>query len=297
MFKLEATLNGVLLLSAIYGLLTLGLVLVFRATRVLNFAAGALGLAGAYITYELQLSLHDFYPALGIGLVCAFAFGGLAYRVILAPISGSRANIGASTDVGVLLGTIILAEAIGSAVPFLAGSQPVNYIIPLPRWHLSAGAFDLNSLDIISFALMIVIVLLVSQGTRRLPVGLRMRAAADKPRLAEYFAISTQSIAMLSWALAALLGTLAVLAYSASSQLVPTSANDLGAALFPALLLGGLDSIIGCIIGSVLLALVQSAAVVYLGGDWLTVAPFLFLLAVLIFRPHGFFGHGEFRRL
>jgi branched-chain amino acid transport system permease protein len=297
MLKLEAMLSGVPLLTAIYALLTVGLVLVFRATRVLNFSAGALGLVGAYMTYELQRGLNDFYPALVLGLICAFAFGGLAYRLILAPISGSRANVGASTDVGVLLGTIVLASAIGAAVPFLAGSQPINYSIPLPGWKWRAGAFNLNSLDVIAFAVMVVVVVLIGQGTMRLPLGLRMRAAADRPRLAGYFSVNTTNIAMVSWAIAAVVGTLAVLAYAASAELDPSSGNNLGAALFPALLLGGLDSIIGCLIGAVLLALVQSAAVVYLGGNWLSVAPYFFLLAVLIIRPHGFFGRGEFSRL
>ena len=297
MLKVEATLSGIPLLAGIYALLTLGLVLVFRATRVLNFAAGALGLVGAYCTYEFQRSLHSFWPGLLLGLVCAVVFGALVYRVILSPISGSRANLGSNTDVGVLLGTIIVAEGISAAVPFLTSSQPINYTIPLPNWHIHAGQFNLNALDILTFAVMIVVIVLIGQGTLRLPFGLRMRAAADRPRLAGYFSINTQLVSMASWALAALVGTLAVLSYAASSDLDPGSGNNLGATLFPALLLGGLDSIVGCVIGAILLAVVQSVAVVYLGGSWLNVAPFFFLIAVLLFRPHGFFGRGEFSRL
>lgn len=295
--KLEAMLSGIPLLAGVYALLTLGLVLVFRATRVLNFAAGALGLVGAYSTYEIQHGLHSFYPGLILGLICAAVFGALVYRLVLAPISGSRANLGANTDVGVLLGTIILAEAIAAAVPFVAGSQSIDYTIPLPSWSLRAGEFNVNSLDVVTLVVMIIVVLLIGQGTLRLPLGLRMRAAAGRPRLAGYFSINTQTVSMVSWALASLVGTLAVLSYASSSQLDPLSSNDLGASLFPALLIGGLDSIVGCVIGAILLALVQSFAVVYLGGDWLNVAPFFFLIAVLIFRPHGFFGRGEFSRL
>jgi branched-chain amino acid transport system permease protein len=296
MTKIEAVLSGLPLLTAIYALLALGMVLVFRATRVLNFAAGALGLVGAYVTWELQKSM-PFYPGLILGLICAAVFGAIIYRLVLAPISGARATLGANTDVGVLLGTIILAEGISVAVPFLVGSTPIDYNPPLPSWKIQAGAFDLNGLDIIAFIVMAIVVVLVGQGTLRLPLGLKMRAAADRPRLAGFFGVNTTRIAMVSWGLAALVSTIGVLAYAASSDLDPSISNNLGAALFPALLLGGLDSIVGCIIGSLLLALVQSIAVVYLGGNWLDVAPYFFLLAVLIFRPHGFFGRGEFNRI
>jgi branched-chain amino acid transport system permease protein len=297
MIKVEAALSGVLLLAAIYALLSLGMVLIFRATRVLNFSAGALGLVGAYFVYELDLSTGNFWAGLVLGLIATFAFGGAVYRFLLAPVSGSRANIGANTDVGVVLGTIILAEALEAAVPFLAGARGRAVNIPLPSWSWHAGGFSVNTLQVVAFGAMIVIVVGLAIALQRSPTGLRMRAAADAPRLAGLAGISTRRVATLTWALAAVVGTLGVLAYAASSQLEPSSAANLGAALFPALLLGGLDSIVGCIVGSVVLAIVQSGAAVYLGGHWITVAPYMFLLIVLIVRPHGFFGHGEFSRL
>ncbi|WP_432825618.1 branched-chain amino acid ABC transporter permease [Dactylosporangium sp. CA-092794] len=297
MIKFEAALNGVLLLSAVYGLLSLGMVLIFRATRVLNFSAGALGLVGAYFVYELGLLLGNFYAGLVLGLVASLAFGAVVYRFVLAPISGSRASIGATTDVGVVLGTIILAEALGAAVPFFTGSSGREVKIPLPGWTWHGGGFNLNMLQIVAFAAMVVVVAAIAIGSSRLSIGLGMRAAADSPRLAGLTGISTRRVAAVSWALATAVGTLGVVAYAASSVLEPATVAGLGAALFPALLLGGLDSIIGCVVGAVLLAFIQSASAVYLGGHWMSVSPYMFLLAVLIFKPHGFFGRGEFSRL
>ncbi|GAA1840015.1 branched-chain amino acid ABC transporter permease [Pseudonocardia ailaonensis] len=297
MGTLGAALNGVLLLSAIYALLSLGLVLIFRATRVLNFAAGAIGLVGAYLVYELSTIFGSFYPALVVGIVVAIAFGALIYLGVLSPISGARASIGASTDVGVVLGTIILAELLIAAVPFFAGSRGRPVDVPLPAWQWSAGGLTISSLQIVAFVLMIAVVVGVAVGLRRSPLGLRMRAAADSPRLARLNGISTREVATVTWALSALVSMLGVLLYATSTDLQPASAAGLGAALFPALLLGGLDSIGGCILGSIVLALVQSFSAVYLGGEWMAVSPYIFLLLVLIVRPQGFFGKAEFSRL
>jgi branched-chain amino acid transport system permease protein len=296
-FEIEGALSGVSLLWAIYALLSLGLVLIFRATRVLNFSAGALGLVGAYFVYAFDRALGNFYAGLVLGVLAALIFGAVVYRLILAPISGSRASIGATTDVGVVLGTIMLAELLQAAVPFFAGSPVRNLSIPLPGWKIHAGGLHLNALQILSLVLMLVVVGGIAVGLHRLPLGLRMRAAADSPKLAGLGGISTRSVATITWGLAALVSTLAVVAYAGASDLQVATAAGLGAALFPALLLGGLDSILGCVVGALVLAVVQSLSTVYLGGNWMSVSPYIFLLIVLVIRPHGFFGHGEFRRL
>ncbi|MBB5158919.1 branched-chain amino acid ABC transporter permease [Saccharopolyspora phatthalungensis] len=296
MTALTSALNGVVILTAIYGLLSLGLVLIFRATRVLNFAAGAVGLMGAYFVYALQSAL-GFYLALLVGSVLALVAGGLLYRFVLAPISGARGNLGASTDIGVVLGTIVLAEALGALIPYIAGSGERKLSVPLPQWEWRAGSFMVSSLEIAGVLLMLVVVGAIALGMSRSRLGMAMRATADNPRLAGYFGVSPRRMATVSWALAAFVSTLGVVVFATSSALNPTTAAGLGAAIFPALLLGGLDSIIGCLVGSFVLALVQSSAAVYLGGGWTDVAPYAFLLIVLIVRPHGFFGHGEFSRL
>lgn len=297
MTDLENALTGVLLLGGVYGLLSLGLVMIFRATSVLNIAAGEIGLVGAYLVFAFNSVFGSFYVSLLVGVAVAALVGAVIYAVILAPVSGGRASVGASTDVAALVATIVLAQLLDAGVALIAGSSPREMSIPLPDWQWSRGGFHVNSLQVTSFVVMAVVVAAIAVAVNKLPIGLGMRAASDSPRLAALFGISTRRIAMTAWSLATVLGTLAVVIYGASSDLQPATVANLGASLFPALLLGGLDSIAGCVLGGVVLALVQSAAAVYLGGSWSTVMPYFVLLAVLVFKPTGFFGHGEFKRL
>ena len=297
MTNFTSALNGIVILTAVYSLISVGLVLIFRATRVLNFAGGALGLVGAYIVYALIGPLGGFYPALLGGLVLALLVGAGIYRLVLAPISGARGNIGASTDLGVVLGTIILATLLDAIVPYLAGGRAQQLGIPIPDWSWSFQAFRITFYQVACVVVSITVIGALALALPRLRIGMAMRATADNPRLAGLNGISSRTVAMISWALAAFVSTLGVVMYTGSTALSPESALALGAAIFPALLLGGLDSIIGAVVGSVVLATIQSATAVYVGGNWVDVTPYIFLLVVLIFRPHGFFGHGEFSRL
>ena len=297
MTDLTSALNGIVILTAVYSMISVGLVMIFRATRVLNFAAGAVGLAGAYFVYELTGPLGGFYPALIVGLILSLLMGAGIYLIVLSPISGARGNIGASTDIGVVLGTIVLAQALGSLVPYFAGGQSRKLNIPMPSWRLTISSFRLTAYQAFCFVVAVLVIVALAVGMSKLRIGTAMRATADNPRLGGYFGISARSVATISWGLAGLVCTLGVTMYAGSSFLSPESAGGLGAAIFPALLLGGLDSILGCVVGSLVLAAIQSGTAVYVGGTWTDVMPYIFLLAVLIVRPHGFFGHGEFSRL
>jgi branched-chain amino acid transport system permease protein len=123
---LENALTGVLLLGGVYGLLSLGLVMIFRATSVLNIAAGEIGLVGAYLVFAFNSVFGSFYVSLLVGVAVAALVGAVIYAVILAPVSGGRASVGASTDVAALVATIVLAQLLDAGVALIAGSSPVE---------------------------------------------------------------------------------------------------------------------------------------------------------------------------
>jgi branched-chain amino acid transport system permease protein len=139
-----------------------------------------------------------------------------------------------------------------------------------------------------------VVVLLLLLGRTRL--GVRMRATAESPLLASQSGVSVPMIAALSWALAGLLITFGGVAYAQQSLVSPTL-GDLGLRGIAPALLGGLDSIPGAIVGSVVVALAQNLGVFWFGGGAADVAAYLVILAVLAVRPTGFFGTREVRRI
>ncbi|MCW2526274.1 MAG: hypothetical protein JWM76_1134, partial [Pseudonocardiales bacterium] len=134
-------------------------------------------------------------------------------------------------------------------------------------------------------------------GLHKTPVGLRMRAVANNTRLAAYSGVNVVRTSTLAWAIGSLTAGLAGIVYLLGAQPDPGSVYSLGLAAFPAILLGGLDSVSGSLIGGLLIGLLQSSIGVYIGGEWQDVVSYGVLLAVLLLRPQGIFGGAEVARL
>lgn len=285
------TFVGQLPTGALYALVGVGFVIVYRSTKVLNFAEGALALVGGYFFYSISVDVtRTFWIAILASLALSALFGALIYFVMLRPLIGQDALV-------LVMLTIALSIVLGALGLMVWGgntefvSTPAHGLLHLPN----SVVLSVLNLWVLAFAtVLLAIFASVLRWTR---FGAAMRAAADNPLLASYRGINVGAISAWTWALAMVGASLAGIAYGATSGLSPNVGEVLGFAAFPAIVLGGIDSVAGALVGALILAEVQGFAVSYVGSAYGDVVGYLALLAVLVVRPTGLFGSREVVRL
>lgn len=278
-------------LAAIYLLLSLGWVIVYRATGILNFAYGQFVMVGAYLYYELVVVAHlPWWIALLLALGLGAALSAAAFLGLLRPVTGQPLFAQVVLTMG-------LAVVISSVASMIWG--PNAYVLPQPftnhTYHLFAGA-TITLLDIGTAAIAVAAVVALLALMDKTRLGVHMRASAESPLLASQGGINVAFIAALSWALAGILCTLGGIAYSQQS-LVSSGVSDIGLIGIAPALLGGLDSIKGALVGSIVVALAQNFGVLWFGGNAGNVSVYVVILLVLLVRPTGMFGEREVRRV
>jgi branched-chain amino acid transport system permease protein len=278
--------------GCILALIGIGFVLVFRATGVVSFAQGAFMVLGALIFGTIS---HDGGNlAVGLVVVCAGmpVIGALIYWLVFSRLVGAETFVTSVATVG--LG--ILVEAVALLI-----WGPTTILVKAPFSSLTSyhvwGQLHLTPLDLFTFIATAVVFAVILVGLHRSRAGLRMRAVASNTRLAAFNGVNVVRTSTLAWSLGAVTAGLAGVVYLLGTQPDPGSVFSLGLAAFPAILLGGLDSIAGSLVGGLLIGLGQAAIGVYLGGNWQDVVAYGALLVVLLVRPQGIFGDARVARL
>lgn len=275
----------------LYALIGVGFVTVYRSSRVLNFAQGQMALLGAYLFYSLvSLVGGRFYVGLVLACLVALVIGTAIYVILLRPAVGQGPLI-------LIMLTIILGIVIESfyTVVWHTDVRFLSNPFGQAAFHLPGDAV-ISELTVATAVVAVVLIGGFAIFVHRSRWGIAMRASAENPGLASFRGVNVSATAAVSWAVAMLMATVAGVAYGTRTSLDPTLVG-LGLSTFPAILIGGLDSIGGVLIGSVVLAVIQNAAATYLGGNWTDVVAYLVLLAVLVIRPTGLFGTRSLERL
>jgi branched-chain amino acid transport system permease protein len=285
------TLIGQLTIGSLYALVAVGFVIVYRSTRVINFAQGLFALLGGYFFSSIADGLGlGFWVSLFLSLLLSLVFGAAVYGILLRPL------VGQSPLILVML-TIALSIVLGAIILMVWGSGTRFLDVPIHgTLHLFFGV-TVTVLDTTIFGVAVVLLLTFSLVLRFSRFGSAMRAAAENPLLAAYRGINVGAISAATWSLAMFGASLAGIAYGATSGLSPGIGNVLGFAAFPAIIIGGLDSVGGALVGALVLAEIQGYAVTYLGGKFSDVVGYGLLLIVLVVRPTGLFGTKEIVRL
>lgn len=289
--ELAAAVIGGLTLGAIYSLVTLGIVIIFRATETFNFAHGSFMLLAALIVGRMQSGTKLPFAVLAlISLGVVGLLGALLFRLAL------RATVGRPHFVAVIatLGFAAVADGvIGLVFP------QTQYSITIPG--LSAGSttifgatFGTASLEVSAFAVVLTVALVLV--LRYTSLGVRIRAAGQNSLLASQGGINIHWVYIGSWALACVLAGIAGITYGSVNS-VNQGIEGLALLAFPAALLGGLDSIPGSLIGGFGIGLVGGFVSAYIGGDYVTVVTYLVLLGVMLFLPQGIAGTRSVRRV
>lgn len=293
MNQVAGVLVGALAPSAIYALIAVGFVLIFRATRVFNFAHGQFVFVGALLFVSSYETFHSFPLALVISIAVNMGLGALMYLGLMRPLTGQ--GVFTMVMVTLILGTAILNGII--AIIWGYNIRPFNMPVDRTPINLPLGTHT-DLVDLLTVGISALVIAGIALFLRRSRFGIEMRAAAESPVLASYAGVNVVRTATVSWALAFAMATLAGVATAARAP-VDYHIIAIAAYTFPAIILGGMDSVIGALVGSYLLAVVQGATATFIpqGGVWVEVSPYVFMLIVLMIRPYGLFGTKEFRRL
>ncbi len=279
---------NIIVLASIYALIACGYVLIYRVSRVLNLAHGELMMLGAYLVLATA-SLFSGQPvlALGMAVVLSLTVGVLVYVFLMRKMTGEMvlAAILTTVALGILIrGGVILIWSASQQYPAQALTVP-NPSIVIGSAHISLWSLVLVGMNAVIYAALF--------GFLRFGRwGIRMRAAGQNPLLAAQRGINLHGVYALAWALSTLTGALAGILMALDSGLTQ-SMPVIGLKAFPAALVGGLDSLVGALIGALIIAGAEVLLIYYVDPLLSDVVPFLVLIAMLIVRPWGLFGTRE----
>jgi branched-chain amino acid transport system permease protein len=280
-------------LGAVYALVAVGFVIVFRSTEVFNFAHGYTMVLAAYVATTLIASAPG-VPFVVVVLIVLAIIGigaAIVFLTSLRPLLGERLWGPAMVTVGL---TTIIESVVGIAwndeprrlqVPW--ASHPFH--VPGTNTRMSSYTAGTVVLCLIFFAMLIAFF-------RFSRAGRQMRAAAENPRLASWAGVNVTFVFVIAWVIAGVAAALAGIAIATNSVVSPSLA-DIGLGSIPAALLGGLDSVPGALLGAMVVGIAEVSAANYIGSDSSNLATFGLMLLVLVFRPSGLLGSKEVVRI
>jgi branched-chain amino acid transport system permease protein len=293
---LQTLFSGVAL-GTKYSLVALGFVVIFRATGVINFAQGGFVIIGAYLTYNFSVTWGlNFYVAVLMAMLCGAALGAFVEFLILRRMVGEP-------NFSIIMMTIGLLFVIRAIVPSIWGfanlQQGDPWGINTVKW--GGVVFAVRELWAIAAAAAALLAFFVFFRYSKMGVAMRATAIDQEAALAQ--GINVNRVVSISWAIAGMVATLAGIALSTgSAQLTPTI-EYVSLAAFPAMILGGLDSPLGAVVGGMIIGIVQQLTGLYqpqhatwLGNGFSNVMPYIVMVIILVVRPYGLFGTREVRR-
>lgn len=289
---IQLTLTGVAN-GAIFALVALGFVLIYKSSDVINFAQGELLMIGAYLTYLTVQQIGMWWP-LGVVVAVALAavVGVLIEHLVLRPLIGEPA-------ISVIMVTIGLSSVLRAIVGAIWGTSPLPAPQFLPRDTVQILGASVGVDKLWAIALALLLFALLTLFFRQSSEGIAMRAVADDQQAALSMGISVKRVWAVAWAIAAVTAAVGGILLMSIFGGVSGTIGRLGLLVFPVVILGGLDSIPGAILGGLIIGLLQSYAGGYLPPElgMGEVAPFVVLLLILLVRPYGLFGQRIIERV
>ncbi len=272
--------------GSLYALVALGLVLIYRSTRVLNFAHGDVATVATFVAFSLLSRQYSFGVALGASLAVGAAIGLAFYFGVLVPAQRQGANL-----LGMVILTLGLALIVQGVVVYLWGAEPLSLPFPISDTKTYAvGPLIVSQLSLATMAAGVVgsaLLYLLVQKTR---LGLAMRATSENVMAAQTLGIPTRLVLGVAWAVACALGVIAGVFLAPALLLDPFFMLDPFLKGFAAAVLGGLNSLPGAVLGALLLGIAESLTGAYLTIAFKNTLAFVIIIVVLLVRPEGLLG-------
>lgn len=289
---------GYLILSgvttgALYALVALGVVIVFKATGTVNFAHGDLFMIGGFLAYTFHVMLGmNYILALLLAVAGGFAIGVVTDRIAFRPLM--RASL-----VSLVLATVGFSFIIKGVARIVWGGKADLFAFPplLDPNPIFLGPVIIIPQQLVAMAGAAVVMLIFAAFFRLTRVGKMMQATADNPKAATLVGIRTDRIYMYAFGVGAAVAASAAVLMAPLTLLYP----DIGFALFikgfAAAVLGGLTSLPGAVVGGIVIGVIEALAGGYIHSSFIEAAPFIVIMVVLVLRPSGLFGQVALRRV
>lgn len=287
---LAQVLFGGLAVGSIYGLVALGFAVVFKATDVFNFAQGMFVVCGAFFAVTAVSILKLPFGVAVLFIVGAAAVMGVVIQMLLIqPLSGRPM-------LSVIMLTIALSIVMRAAIEMVYGAQGRPLSTPLPGGVFVVGELRMSQLHLTAMAVSWICMAAFGAFFRFTPVGLLMRATADGHEAAVVSGINVNVMNRLAWAIGSVLAAIGGL-FLGQLQIVSTELESIGLLALPAVVIGGMQSIPGAIIGGILVGVIEQLAAVYISPKSSDIVIYGLLLLILMVRPWGLFGQKELGRV
>jgi branched-chain amino acid transport system permease protein len=289
----QQTVSGVAL-GAVYGSLALALVLIYRATEVINFAQGEMAMATTYFAYQLMLWGLSYWEAFFITLAFAFVFGIVVQLIFIRPVQHRSV-------IAVVIVTIGLFILIDGVVDWIWSADIKFMPAPFGNHVYKLGGVAIARQDLGTIVITFVSVVLLWALFQLTKLGLGLRAAALRPASAALVGIRVDRMLAIGWGLAAVLGAVAgLMAEPAVFVLQPSLMQPILLYGFAAAVLGGLESPVGAVVGGIAIGVFLNLVgqyVHFVTSEVRTPVAFVVLLIVLLVKPTGLFGRRRVRKV
>jgi branched-chain amino acid transport system permease protein len=288
---LNLTLAGITS-GMIFAAVALALVLIWRATRIVNFAQGGMLMLTTFLAWTVIDHGGSYWLALAVALAAGLLLGAIVERLVIRPVE----NKPPLNAVIVTLGLLVVLQA---GAGMIWGGTPHSYPPAFTIRGFTAGGTRLllSPFDLFVIGAVAVVMVALTVLFRRTNVGLTLRAAAFAPEVARLLGVRVGRMLTLGWALAALVGSLAGVLIAPSVFVGPSQFDAVLVFGFTAAVIGGLDSPVGAVVGGLVLGCALSYVSGYVSSDLITLGALVALITVLMVRPNGLFATSAGRRV
>ena len=292
-FTLVLLTNGVMI-GLMYALIALGFVLIYKATDAINFAQGEFVMFAGFIAAgAADLAGAPFWVSalLAIGGLVVLGFG--LERVVLRPLIGRPV-------IAVVMATIGLANVLRGSATMVFGAGNRSIEMPIGDEPIMLGPVMLSPVQLVGAGVSIVFLAVFTWFFLKSRVGIAMRAVADSQQVAMAMGIDVRRYFALAWAMAGIVSALGGVVWGAMLS-VDNQLALVGLKVFPVVILGGLDSVLGAVVGGLIVGVTENLAAGYfdpiVGGGTKDFAPYVLMIAALMIRPEGIFGRRRIERV
>ncbi|MDB5619775.1 branched-chain amino acid ABC transporter permease [Tardiphaga sp.] len=291
---LQLLVNG-LVVGTLYGVVAMSFVLIYKATQVVNFAQGELLLIGAWVCWTLLTKYQvPFWLGMPMTLIFMFAFGIAIQIVILRPMIGEPI-------ISVIMVTIALSTVFQASLKWIYGVSPQPFPRVFTSQSVQFAGLQIQTVYVMSLVVSVLMMIGMAWFFRVSKYGLAMRATAFNQQVAQSLGISVKTVFAMAWAISAMVSAVAGVVVAVVNG-VSSGLSIYGIKVFPAAILGGLDSVGGAVIGGIIIGVLENVAQFvdseYLHwGNLYEIAPFYVLIIILMIKPYGLFGTKDIERV
>ncbi len=286
-----------IVVGSIYALSALGFVLIYKSSRVLNIAHGQIIASGAFITYALTVKAGiPIYVSFPVSMVITFFLAMSVERIFLRRLIGEPII----SVIMVTIGLMSILDGLIYLTPF--GTENFSFPAFLPTTPITFAGVSISWTQMVGVFITFTMIAAFSWFFKKSTLGISMRAVSDDQLASMSIGISVPQVFGLAWAMAGLSAAAAGGIIGNITGLNFDTLHAFGIVVFPVVILGGLDSIMGAVVAGIIMGLIQQFASGYLDGNWGLngtgeVMPYIILLVILLFKPHGLFGIHEIERV